>query len=130
MDILFATLRDALALHAGGVRFLLDGFPRSMEQISAFERIWGPPEAVLSFKCDEATMRARVLARGRDSGRADDTEAVVMRRFVTFLKQTAPVVAHFTAAGVAPTVHIDARGTVEGVYAQARACGTRGERRA
>jgi adenylate kinase family enzyme len=127
MEILFDTLRAAIDRHPGALKFLLDGFPRSMEQIGAFERLWGPPDAVLVFDCDEATMRQRVLSRGLGSGRSDDTEAVVMRRFATFAAQTAPVIAHYASVQCAPTARIDARGTVDAVYALVGARARRGD---
>jgi hypothetical protein len=70
---------------------LVDGFPRSLEQAEEAERQLGPPAAVLFFDCSEATMRERVLGRGKSSGRMDDNEETFAKRCRTYREQTLPV---------------------------------------
>ena len=54
---------------------------------------------ILFFNCGEETMRERLLKRGQTSGRVDDNEAVIVKRFNTYAKQTFPVIQHFEKTG-------------------------------
>lgn len=57
---------------------------------------------VLAFDCPEETMRERLLARGQSSGRADDNEETIVKRFHTFLEQSKPVIDLYK---VLPLIH-------------------------
>ena len=50
---------------------------------------------LLHLECSEATMRARILKRGMTSGRTDDNEASLVKRFNTFHTETRPVLEYF-----------------------------------
>jgi UMP-CMP kinase len=50
---------------------------------------------VLALECSETEMRSRLLERGKTSGRADDNEETIVKRFRTFLDQSKPVIEHF-----------------------------------
>jgi len=52
---------------------------------------------VLFFDVSDDTMTARLLDRGKTSGRVDDNEETIKKRLVTFHNQTQPVVDHYTA---------------------------------
>ena len=65
-------------------KFLLDGFPRSQENIDGWVKEFGDDveiERVLFFDLDEDTMKQRLLKRGETSGRADDNEEAIVKRF-------------------------------------------------
>merc|ERR1712070_22032 len=69
-------LKAAIASRAGP--YLVDGFPRSMDNLELFEA--------------QEEMEARLLKRGETSGRSDDNAEVIKRRFRTFELQSMPVV--------------------------------------
>lgn len=50
---------------------------------------------VLAFDCPEEVMRERLLARGQTSGRADDNEETIVKRFRTFVEQSKPVIERY-----------------------------------
>ena len=50
---------------------------------------------VLALECSEAEMRERLLERGKTSGRADDNEETIVKRFHTFVEQSKPVIDHY-----------------------------------
>ena len=50
---------------------------------------------VLAFDCPEDAMRERLLARGQSSGRADDNEETIVKRFRTFVEQSKPVITYY-----------------------------------
>lgn len=62
-------------------RFLIDGFPRKMDQAIAFDRDVCPSKAVLFFSCTEEIMQERLMERGKTSGRDDDNKESIIKRF-------------------------------------------------
>ena len=100
----------------GKGRFLIDGFPRKMDQALAFEQRVVPSKFTLFFDCPEETMRERLLERGKTSGRADDNEESIKKRFRTFVETSMPVVEHFEGEG--RVVKVNASATPEQVYAR------------
>jgi len=97
--------------------FLLDGYPRSVEQADALGRMLEaagtPLDGVLEFRIDEDTVVQRMLARGRE----DDTEDVIRNRMSVYRSETAPLLEYY--AGQLTT--IDAVGEIEEINARALA---------
>ena len=90
-------LKGAMAAD-GGARFLIDGFPRNVENCEAFETVMGfECSGVLFFDCPEAVMERRLLAR--NEGRTDDNIETIKRRFKVFVEQSMPVVQHYQQCG-------------------------------
>jgi len=79
--------------------FLIDGFPRKLDQAHAFERTVVPSKFTLFFDCSEAVMEKRLLHRGETSGRADDNIESIKKRFRTFVETSMPVVDEFESQG-------------------------------
>lgn len=79
--------------------FLIDGFPRKLDQAHAFERSVVPSKFTLFFDCPEDVMEARLLDRGKTSGRADDNIESIKKRFRTFVETSMPVVDEFDSQG-------------------------------
>ena len=77
-------------------KYLLDGFPRSQENMDVWDKIIGKTAEIkflLYFECSKETMKARILERGKTSGRSDDNEEAIEKRLNTFVEQTLPIVA-------------------------------------
>lgn len=87
-------------------RFLIDGFPRKLDQALKFEESVCAAEFVLFYDCPEAVMETRLLKRGETSGRADDNEESIRKRFRTFVETSMPVVETYERQG--RVVKIDA----------------------
>ncbi|KXT09847.1 hypothetical protein AC579_9295 [Pseudocercospora musae] len=98
----------------GNGKFLIDGFPRKMDQAIKFEEIVVPSKFTLFFDCPEETMRERLLNRGKTSGRSDDNEESIKKRFRTFVETSMPVVEYFEKEG--RVVKVDARPEPDKVY--------------
>lgn len=103
---------------AGSRRFLIDGFPRKLDQALKFEESVCAAEFVLFYDCPEAAMEARLLERGKTSGRADDNEESIRKRFRTFVETSMPVVEYYEKQG--RVVKIDATPPPEEVEAKTR----------
>ncbi|KAL1304860.1 hypothetical protein AAFC00_003784 [Neodothiora populina] len=95
-------------------KFLIDGFPRKMDQALKFEEIVCRSSFTLFFDCPEDTMQQRLLKRGETSGRADDNAESIKKRFKTFVDTSMPVVNMFEEQG--RVVKIDATKSPEEVY--------------
>ena len=80
---------------SGKGRFLIDGFPRKMDQAQFFEQSVCHSTCTLFLDCPEDEMRKRLLNRGKTSGRSDDNEESIVKRFRTFVETSMPVVNHF-----------------------------------
>ncbi|MGV9866902.1 adenylate kinase [Rhodococcus koreensis] len=97
--------------------FLLDGFPRTVDQAQALEAILAELntklDAVLSFIVDEDVVVERMLARGR----ADDKEDVIRNRLRVYREETAPLLDYYKEQ----LVTVDALGEVDEVNARALA---------
>lgn len=66
---------------SGKGRFLIDGFPRKMDQAVKFEETVVPAQSVLFLQCTEEVMLQRLLRRGETSGRTDDNIESIKKRF-------------------------------------------------
>ncbi|KAJ5825908.1 uridylate kinase Ura6 [Penicillium riverlandense] len=100
-------------------RFLIDGFPRKLDQAVFFEDTVCPSELVLFLDCPEEVMEARLLKRGETSGRDDDNAESIRKRFRTFVETSMPVVHAFEKQDKVVTVK--ATGSVDEVYAGVKA---------
>ncbi|EHY52136.1 bifunctional uridylate/adenylate kinase [Exophiala dermatitidis] len=117
MEITVKLLENAMRANLdseGRGKFLIDGFPRKMDQAMYFEQAVCPSKCTIFLDCPEDVMRERLLNRGKTSGRADDNEESIVKRFRTFVETSMPVVDHFAAEG--RVVRVPAVGTVQGVY--------------
>jgi UMP-CMP kinase len=80
-------------------KFLIDGFPRKMDQALKFEESVCPARFVLFFDAPEEVMQKRLLKRGETSGRTDDNEESIKKRFKTFVETSMPVVEYYDKQG-------------------------------
>jgi UMP-CMP kinase len=71
--------------------FLVDGFPRTMDNVMEFRRQCGEIGSLLYLTCDEKDMMHRLSVRGR----SDDKPEIIQRRIVGFQRETMPVVEWF-----------------------------------
>lgn len=95
--------------------FILDGYPRSVEQAQALDRMLEARDtkldAVLELRVCEEELRKRLA----DRGRADDTEEVIHNRMMVYRDETAPLLDYYD--GTVKTV--DAVGSLDEVFARA-----------
>ncbi len=97
--------------------FLLDGFPRTLRQArAAYE--WGAAmgrtfDAVVMLEVPEDELVRRLVERGRDSGRSDDTADVIRHRLKVYEENTAPLVEFYESRGI--LLRIDGTGSIDEV---------------
>ncbi|RKO91109.1 adenylate kinase-domain-containing protein [Blyttiomyces helicus] len=119
MEVTLRLLRKAMeAAPADAQGFLIDGFPRQLDQAVAFEEQIAKCKFVLFFECTEALLEKRLLKRGETSGRADDNIATIKKRFQTFIDTSMPVIDAYIKQG--KCIKISSEPPVEEVYAQVK----------
>lgn len=91
----------------GATKFLVDGFPRKMDQALTFEDNIATSSFTLFFECPEQVMLKRLLERGKTSGRADDNIESIKKRFRVFIETSMPVVEYFEKQGKVVKVSCD-----------------------
>ncbi|MDP6685202.1 MAG: adenylate kinase [Candidatus Marinimicrobia bacterium] len=79
--------------------YLLDGFPRTIPQAEGFDEILihlhHRLNSVISLMADEDELVNRLVLRGKNSGRSDDTPEVIKRRQKIYWEQTAPMLNYY-----------------------------------
>lgn len=95
--------------------FILDGYPRSVEQAKALdqmlERRGLHMDAVVEFRVSEDELFERLKGRGR----ADDTDDVIRNRMKVYRDETAPLLEYYSDE----LATVDAVGTIDEVFARA-----------
>ncbi|OJA09872.1 hypothetical protein AZE42_06262 [Rhizopogon vesiculosus] len=97
----------------GKGRFLIDGFPRKMDQALGFDGTVCLAALVIFFNTSEEVMRERLLKRAKTSGREDDNVETIIKRFRTYNEQTMPVIEYYKTQG--KLAEIDGTGPIEEV---------------
>lgn len=97
--------------------FLLDGYPRTLAQVTELDGMIGftghQLDAVVVLTVDPEELVQRLLQRAVTDGRADDTEDVVRRRQEVYSEQTAPLIEVYRERGI--LIEVDGMGEVDDV---------------
>ncbi|GFR51672.1 hypothetical protein Agub_g14114 [Astrephomene gubernaculifera] len=117
-EVVLGLLNAAMvATPAARRRFLVDGFPRQLDQLQAFEAAIKPCDGVLLLGLAEEVAVTRLLARGATSGRPDDTEDTIRQRMRVFAQESQPVIDYLRDQG-ANVAEVDASGEVADVFSR------------
>ncbi|TYR16910.1 adenylate kinase [Corynebacterium urealyticum] len=91
--------------------FLLDGFPRTIEQADLLEEMLKDKDlkldAVINYQVSEDVVVERMLSRGRN----DDNESTIRTRLQVYREETAPLIDYYQGR----ILNIDAEGSVEDI---------------
>lgn len=101
-------VRDRLAQADAANGFLLDGYPRTADQVAELDDILAEKsqhlDAVVMLAADHDEVVRRLLNRAVEQGRADDTEEVIRHRLDVYEEQTAPLISVYAARDLVVTV--------------------------
>jgi adenylate kinase len=108
-DLVVALIAERIDAPEAKNGFILDGFPRTVKQAEALDRLLAERglklDAVIELKVDESMLIERIekrIAQTRAKGhtaRADDDPAVLKQRIAHYRKQTAPLSDHYQRKG-------------------------------
>jgi adenylate kinase len=92
-----AMVRDRITQPDCHPGFLLDGYPRTLEQVNELDMMLASAaqhlDRVLELTVDNDVVVERLLKRAEEQGRADDNAEVIRRRLEVYAEQTAPLTA-------------------------------------
>jgi adenylate kinase len=114
-ELVIAMVMDRLAESDCDGGFVLDGFPRTVNQAEALDRRLGelaqPLEAALSFDVTEEELLRRLAGRAAALHRADDAEQTIRHRLEVFAVKTRPLIDYYAHRGL--LIKVDAIGPIE-----------------
>jgi len=100
--------------------FLLDGYPRTLQQVEALDDFLASSgqslDAVISLLADIDEVVDRLLKRAEVEGRSDDTADTIRRRQAIYLRETEPLLDVYRDRGL--LVEVDGLGAIEDVSAR------------
>ncbi len=112
-----ALVRDRLNKEDAKRGFLLDGYPRTIDQVSELDYILLESgkklDVVVQLTADGDELLRRLSGRALEQGRSDDTPEVIKRRLDVYDEQTAPLIDVYVSRGV--VAKIDGLGDISEV---------------
>jgi adenylate kinase len=114
--LVVAIVEERLAADDAVCGFLLDGFPRNVEQADALAAALGDDaiEVTITIDVPEEEVVARLLNRAMLEGRTDDNEETIRRRLEVYRSETEPLLDYFGTR----VVTVNGLGTVEEVFSR------------
>ena len=111
-DITNAMVKDRLEQADARNGFLLDGYPRTTAQVEALDEMLGESrlDAVIALGADTDEVVARLLKRGQEQGRTDDTEEAIRVRQQVYAEQTQPLLDLYRQRGL--LIEVDGLGEI------------------
>ena len=118
-EIIVQIIAERLAEPDCQAGYLLDGFPRTIAQAEALDRMLAerntPLDVVLELQVPEEELFRRLAGRGR----ADDKPEVIRQRLVAYRQQTEPLLDYYGKAGLLKSV--DGLGSVDEIFDRIKA---------
>jgi adenylate kinase len=114
-EIVLGLIAEVLASSDAREGVVMDGFPRTIPQAEAVDRLLAERETqvdqVLNFHVPEEELVRRMLGRAEAEGRSDDTPETIRKRLAVYREQTEPLVVYYRGRGL--VTDIDAVGPIE-----------------
>jgi adenylate kinase len=103
-EVTNAMVKDRLAQEDAREAFILDGYPRTLDQVDTLDGILtelgSQLDGVLSLVVNKEELIGRLLKRAETSGRADDTEEVIRHRQDVYTAETSPLIKVYRDRGL------------------------------
>ncbi len=119
-EVTNAMVRDRLGQDDARNAFVLDGYPRTLDQVQTLDGILADLgsqlDAVVVLTVDHEELIARLLKRAETSGRSDDTEEVIRERQNVYVAETEPLLPVYRDRGLLREV--DGMGSIEEIAAR------------
>jgi adenylate kinase len=119
-ELMIELIRERLGETDTADGFVLDGFPRTLPQAEALDRMLEEIDrslaVALHFQVPDELAVERLHVRAMQEGRSDDTPEVIKHRLEIFHRDTEPVTEYYRALGILVGIHADR--TIEDVFAE------------
>ncbi len=120
-DVVIAMIAQKIDATTGRAGFVFDGFPRTVEQAEALEKMLEERgmkiDLMLVLEVNDTELMDRMKKRALISGRADDAdEAVINNRIAVYRAKTEPVIEYGRKTDVSRIV--DGVGSIEDIFAR------------
>lgn len=103
-DLMIALIRERLAEPDARIGFLLDGFPRTVDQAIALEKLLegngNRLSAVVNLSVPEQVLLDRLASRSGQENRSDDTRETVLERLRVYRQKTEPLIDFYRKRGL------------------------------
>lgn len=101
---------------------IFDGFPRTIAQADALKELLAKRgsevDVVIGLEVDESELMSRIIKRGQETGRADDTPNTVKKRLDVYHCQTSPLKQYYVEAGKYHAVN--GNGSVDKIFSDVK----------
>lgn len=119
--VVIGMIKSKLASNNEAKGFIFDGFPRTVEQAKALDKLLNengtPISGMLSLEVEKQELVNRLLSRGKISGRADDQDqTVIENRINVYNEKTLPLIEYYKPQG--KHYGINGMGTIEEIAAR------------
>jgi adenylate kinase len=98
-ELLIEIMESVFIKHADVEGFVLDGFPRTINQAkeldNMLQKLGHPLSLVLALEVDKDELAKRLLNRAIEQGRKDDTVEVIKNRLVQYVSHTRPLIDYY-----------------------------------
>jgi adenylate kinase len=119
-DLMIDLIRERTGASDTSEGFIIDGFPRTVAQAEALDRMLDQIDrellAVLHFQVPDELAVERLHVRALQEGRTDDTPEIIRHRLEVFHKRTEPVVEYYRSKGILVGIH--AERPIDAVFAE------------
>lgn len=118
-EVVIGMIRSALESNPQAKGFLFDGFPRTVAQAEALDKLLKEKKteiaAVMALTVSEQELIERLLNRGKTSGRSDDiNEAIIHSRIAEYENKTAAVAKYYEGFG--KVIRIHGEGSIDAIF--------------
>ncbi len=118
-EVVIGMIENKLKSHTGANGFIFDGFPRTVAQAEALDELLAHHgekiNMMVALSVPDDELLARLLERGKSSGRPDDqNEELIRRRIDEYNSKTAPVAEFYRGQG--KYYGIDGVGSIEDIF--------------
>ncbi len=118
-EVTIGMLRNKVEAHPDARGFIFDGFPRTIPQAKALDRLMTDEKtqihALLALHVPDEEIIKRITLRGETSGRSDDLdENIIRNRIDVYKSETSPVYDYY--AGQDKSHSIEGLGTIDAIF--------------